>query len=97
MPSSHGNTSWLQHNQRRRSNSNRLFAEKGRCVIHAANPHNTVSRLVPMIMASKAYRDGGVIILWWDASEEDGMSNDNADDFSHTIGEIVISRWRTRT
>ena len=52
---------------------------------------NTVSRLVPMIMASKAYKDGGVIILWWDESESDGEPGDNADDFNHTIGEIVIS------
>jgi hypothetical protein len=52
---------------------------------------NTLSRLVPLIMASKAYKDGGVIILWWDESEEDGEPNDNADDFNHTVGEIVIS------
>ena len=52
---------------------------------------NTVSRLVPMIMASRAYKDGGVIILWWDESETDGEPGDNADDFNHTIGEIVIS------
>ncbi len=52
---------------------------------------NALARLVPMIMASKAYQDGGVIILWWDESEEDGETNDNADDFSHTIPEIVIS------
>ena len=52
---------------------------------------NAVARLVPMIMASKAYQDGGVIILWWDESEEDGETNDNPDDFSHTIPEIIIS------
>ncbi|HWA95642.1 MAG TPA: hypothetical protein VG844_13655 [Terracidiphilus sp.] len=52
---------------------------------------NAVSRLVPMIMASKAYQDGGVIILWWDESEDDGASGDNPDDFNHTIPEIVIS------
>ena len=52
---------------------------------------NAVARLVPMIMSSKAYKDGGVIILWWDESEADGEPNDNGDDFSHTIGEIVIS------
>jgi len=46
---------------------------------------------VPMIMSSKAYKDGGVIILWWDESEGDGESGDNADDFNHTIPEIVIS------
>ena len=52
---------------------------------------NTVSRLVPMIMASKAYKDGGVIILWWDESEKDGSGETNADDFNHTIPEIIIS------
>lgn len=52
---------------------------------------NTVSRLVPLIMASQAYKDGGAIILWWDESESDGEAGDNADDFNHTIGEIVIS------
>ncbi|MGA7857360.1 MAG: alkaline phosphatase family protein [Terracidiphilus sp.] len=52
---------------------------------------NTVSRLVPLIMSSRAYRDGGAIILWWDESESDGEAGDNADDFDHTIGEIVIS------
>jgi len=52
---------------------------------------NALARLVPLIMSSKAYKDGGVIVLWWDESEEDGTTNDNADDFNHTIGEIVIS------
>ena len=52
---------------------------------------NALARLVPMIMSSKAYKNGGVIILWWDESEDDGESNDNADDFNHTIPEIVIS------
>ena len=52
---------------------------------------NALSRLVPMIMASRAYKDSGVIILWWDESESDGEPGDNGDDFNHTIGEIVIS------
>src|SRR5579872_2161811 len=52
---------------------------------------NAVSRLVPLIMASKAYKDGGAIILWWDESESDGVAGDNADNFDHTIGEILIS------
>ncbi|WP_109488971.1 alkaline phosphatase family protein [Occallatibacter savannae] len=52
---------------------------------------NALAKLVPMIMASKAYKDGGAIILWWDESEADGESGDNADDFNHTIPEIVIS------
>jgi len=52
---------------------------------------NFLSRIVPVIMSSNAYKDGGVIILWWDESESDGTSGDNADDFNHTIGEIIIS------
>jgi hypothetical protein len=52
---------------------------------------NFLSRIVPVIMSSKAYKDGGVIILWWDESESDGTTGDNGDDFNHTIGEIIIS------
>jgi hypothetical protein len=51
---------------------------------------NAVSRLVPLIMASKAYKDGGVIILWWDESES--VTGENQNDFAHTLGEIIISR-----
>ena len=52
---------------------------------------NFLSQIVPAIMASDAYRNHGAIILWWDESEGDGAANDNADNFSHTLGEIVIS------
>jgi hypothetical protein len=48
-------------------------------------------QVVPVIMASKAYKDHGVIILWWDESESDGVSGDNPDDFNHTVPEIIIS------
>jgi hypothetical protein len=51
---------------------------------------NFLSIVVPMIMASGAYRDRGAIIIWWDETEQDAV-NDNPDDFSHTLGEIVIS------
>jgi hypothetical protein len=50
-----------------------------------------LSQIVPIIMASNAYKDHGVIILWWDEAELDGVAGDNADDFHHTIGEIIIS------
>jgi hypothetical protein len=53
---------------------------------------NFLSQVVPVIMASNAYKNHGVIILWWDESENDGVSGDDEDDFSHTIGEIVISQ-----
>lgn len=51
---------------------------------------NFLSIVIPQIMASQAYKNNGAIILWWDESEADA-SGDNADDFNHTIGEIVIS------
>src|ERR1700722_7338646 len=50
-----------------------------------------LNQIVPVIMASDAYRNHGVIILWWDESERDGAADLNPDDLNHTIGEIVIS------
>lgn len=55
-----------------------------------AQGDNFLSIIVPRIMASKAYQDNGAIIIWWDETESDGP-HDNADDFAHTLGEIVIS------
>src|SRR5215470_8116532 len=52
---------------------------------------NFLSIVIPVIMASRAYRDHGAIIIWWDESERDGVTGDNPDDLTHTIGEIVIS------
>ena len=52
---------------------------------------NFLSIVIPVIMASRAYRDHGAIIIWWDEAEQDGAVNDNPDDLTHTIGEIVIS------
>jgi hypothetical protein len=31
-----------------------------------------LSQIIPIIMSSKAYKNHGVIIIWWDASESDG-------------------------
>jgi hypothetical protein len=55
-----------------------------------------LSQIVPVIMASNAYKNHGVIILWWDESESDGVAGDTADDFNHTIGEIVVSERAKR-
>ena len=49
-------------------------------------------QIIPVIMASKAYKENGVIIIWFDESEQDGVAGDNPDDFNHTVGEIVISK-----
>lgn len=53
-------------------------------------------QIIPVIMASKAYQENGVIILWWDESEQDGVAGDNPDDFNHTVPEIVISKHAHR-
>ena len=50
-----------------------------------------LNQIIPVIMASNAYKNHGAIIIWWDESESDGIAGDNPDDFNHTIGEIVIS------
>jgi phosphatidylinositol-3-phosphatase len=50
-----------------------------------------LSQIIPIIMASEAYKNHGAIIIWFDESEQDGVAGDNPDDFNHTIGEIVIS------
>jgi hypothetical protein len=49
-----------------------------------AQGDNFLSKVIPMIQASQAYKDDGVIIIWWDETE-------GGDEPSHTIGEIVIS------
>jgi hypothetical protein len=48
-------------------------------------------QVVPAIMASEAYKNHGVIVIWFDESESDGVQGDLADDFNHTIPEIIIS------
>ena len=53
---------------------------------------NFLAQVIPVIMASHAYHDNGAIVIWWDESEQDGVANDNPDDLTHTIGEIVISK-----
>lgn len=50
-----------------------------------AEADNFLSQVVPRIMATDAYKNNGVIIIWWDESEK-------GDDTDHTIPEIVISR-----
>ncbi len=49
-----------------------------------AQGDNFLSQVIPQIMASKAYKDNGAIIIWWDETE-------GGDDASFTIPEIVIS------
>ena len=50
-----------------------------------AQGDNFLARIVPLIMASKAYKDHGIIVLWWDESE----GGDTAD---FKLPFIVISK-----
>jgi hypothetical protein len=50
-----------------------------------AQGDNFLARIVPLIMASDAYQDHGIIVLWWDESE-------GGDDTSRTLPFIVISK-----
>jgi hypothetical protein len=50
-----------------------------------------LSQMVPVIMASKAYQEHGVIVIWFDESEGTGASGEREDDFNHAIPEIIIS------
>ena len=50
-----------------------------------AQGDNFLARVVPLIMSSPAYQDGGVIVLWWDVSE----GGDTTDEH---LPFIIISR-----
>ena len=50
-----------------------------------AQGDNFLARIVPLIMASDAYKDHGLIVLWWDESE-------GGDDSSRTLPFIIISK-----
>ena len=49
-----------------------------------AEGDNFLSIVIPEIMNSKAYQDGGLIVIWWDETE-------GGDTFNYTLGEIIIS------
>lgn len=48
---------------------------------------NFLSIVIPEIMASQAYQDNGVIVIWTDETE-----GTNQNDFTHTLAFIVISK-----
>ncbi len=52
---------------------------------------NFLRNVVPLIMASEAYKNNGVIVIWNDETEEQNNADLTSNDFSHSITEIVIS------
>ncbi len=50
-----------------------------------AQGDNFLAQVIPTIMASQAYQNNGVIIIWWDETE-------GGDDAGRTIQEVVISK-----
>ncbi len=46
---------------------------------------NFLSKIIPQIMASQAYKNNGAIVIWFDETE-------GGDDATRTLGEIVISQ-----
>jgi len=73
------------------SSLNTNFTYKGVTYTHNTDQEsvalgdNFLSMIVPQIMASQAYKNNGVIVIWNDETEG------NANDFAHTSTEIVIS------
>ena len=52
---------------------------------------NFLRTVVPMIMASEAYRHNGVIVIWNDECEEQNSADLTPNDFHHSIVEMIIS------
>ncbi|HXB02278.1 MAG TPA: alkaline phosphatase family protein [Opitutaceae bacterium] len=52
---------------------------------------NFLRTVVPMIMASKAYRDNGLIVIWNDETEAQNSTDTTENDTSHSALEIFIS------
>jgi len=56
-----------------------------------AQGDNFLSIVVPMIMASDAYKNNGAIVIWNDEVEPQAPGDTHQNDFSHSSMEIVIS------
>lgn len=58
---------------------------------HIAQGDNFLRTIVPVIMASKAYRNNGLIVIWSDETESQGGTDLTPDDYHHSVTEILIS------
>jgi hypothetical protein len=52
---------------------------------------NFLSKIVPLIQASAAYKNNGAIVIWNDEVEPQNSTDTAQNDFSHTSTEIVLS------
>ncbi len=56
-----------------------------------AQGDNFLRTVVPLIMASQAYRNNGMIVIWNDESERQNSADLTPNDYHHSLMEIVIS------
>ena len=56
-----------------------------------AQGDNFLRTVIPMIMASKAYQNNGLIVIWNDESERESTTDLTPNDDRHSIVEILIS------
>ena len=56
-----------------------------------AQGDNFLRTVVPMIMASEAYRHNGLIVIWNDETEKQNSTDLTSNDTSHSVMEIFIS------
>ena len=56
-----------------------------------AQGDNFLSKVVPLIEASQAYKNNGAIVIWNDEVEPQSATDTATNDFTHTSTEIVIS------
>lgn len=56
-----------------------------------AQGDNFLRIIVPMIMASHAYKNNGMIVIWNDESERQNSTDPTPNDYAHSLMEIVIS------
>lgn len=56
-----------------------------------AQGDNFLRKVIPMIMASKAYRNNGMIVIWNDETERQSSTDLTPNDYRHSCLEIIIS------
>ncbi len=56
-----------------------------------AQGDNFLRTVIPMIMASDAYKHNGLIVIWSDESEEQDSTDLTPNDYTHSCMEILIS------